>query len=330
MKQQSPFTIQIELTEGCNLMCDFCGIKGIREKAGCYKFLSLDNAKTIAANIEQTGWNSKIEFAMHGEPTANPLHREIFAAFANVKNQLMITTNGFKLVRNAKKKMEFLLFGLGINVIAIDDYQHNPFSKKILDQLSREDLAYHHYPREKKYSPHNRYEINDHHIIFVEDISKAKKGTHAKLNNHCGCASLPRRAPMMKRCAKPFRELSIRWDGNIAICCNDFVGWYKCGNALEEPLQKIWNNRYFNACRKILYNNSRDFTPCKWCDAISYRVGFLPDKMGKKSLPEPSRATYSIAQRATAGEPLAMPVHREFFEPQSNSGLLTWFDLKEE
>ena len=31
MKQQPPFCIQIELTEGCNLACSFCGIAGIRD-----------------------------------------------------------------------------------------------------------------------------------------------------------------------------------------------------------------------------------------------------------------------------------------------------------
>jgi radical SAM protein with 4Fe4S-binding SPASM domain len=222
-------------------------------------------------------------------------------------------------VKNTKNRINSLLFTLGVNILAIDHYKHNPFSHKILDKLKStakpEDLKFHFYPTEKNYSPHNRYGIHERHIIFVEDISVATKGTHATLNNHCGCAFPPLRRPLNKRCAKPFREVSIRWDGNIAICCNDWVGWYKCGNVLEESLTKIWNNKYFNACRKILYNSHRDFTPCKWCDALSYRVGFLPDKMGKESMPKPSKATYSIARQATAGVPLAKPVKVKYDSP---------------
>ena len=30
-KQSPPFCIQIELTEGCNLACSFCGIAHIRD-----------------------------------------------------------------------------------------------------------------------------------------------------------------------------------------------------------------------------------------------------------------------------------------------------------
>ena len=31
-RQEAPFTILIEPTEGCNLGCSFCGLRGMRER----------------------------------------------------------------------------------------------------------------------------------------------------------------------------------------------------------------------------------------------------------------------------------------------------------
>ena len=305
--QEPPFSIQIEFTEGCNLFCDFCGIKGIRKKPGNFKFMLLKDAKIIAKKIRKAKWNSRIEFAMHGEPTANPKFIEMISVFRRhlPNNQLMITTNGFGIVRDPLN-IVIKMFRAGINVIAIDDYDHNKCSKII--QIKIPKGGKHFYPKEKKYSPHNRYPKGTNIVIFVEDISKTTTGTHSTLNNHCGCAFPALSQPLNKRCAKPFRELSIRYDGHICICCNDWQGHYVCGNALDEDIEKIWNNEYFHAARQILYANKRDFTPCKWCDAISYRVGFLPDKMGKKRLPKPTDITYKQAEKATAKGTLVRPI----------------------
>ena len=312
-KQEAPFSIQIEFTEGCNLYCDFCGIRGIRKRPGKFKFMLLKDAKIIAKRIRKTKWNSRIEFAMHGEPTANPKFIEMIGVFRRylLNNQLMITTNGFGIVKDPVNTI-IKMFRAGINVIAIDDYDHNKSSKVIKEKIYKmEDV--HFYPKEKKYSPHNRYPKGTQIIVFMEDISKSTSGTHSKLNNHCGCAFPPLSKSLGKRCAKPFREMSIRYDGHICVCCNDWAGHYVCGNILKEEVEEIWNNKYFHAARKILYSNKRNFTPCKWCNAISYRVGFLPDKMGKDSLPCPTSVTYRLAEKATAEGTLTKQVR--FFKP---------------
>lgn len=309
MKQSPPFAIQIELTEGCNLFCKFCGVKGIRKGPGEYRFLNLTKAAILALKIKESGWNSRIEFAMHGEPTLNPNFQKIIEIFREkLDNQLMMTTNGTGLTKFSKTKIQNLMNYL--TVLAIDDYDHNPFSKKIKKQIQNSSLDIHEYPKEKEYSPHAIYKKSNP-IVFIQDISKATKGTHSILNNHCGNASPKLKYPMKQRCAKPFRELSIRYDGNVAICCNDWVGLYKCGNIFNESAEQLWNNIFFNAARKMLYNSNRNFIPCKWCNAKSYRVGFLPDKMGKKTLPKPTRVTCEIASKASLGNPYIKPIKKD-------------------
>jgi MoaA/NifB/PqqE/SkfB family radical SAM enzyme len=307
-KQEPPFAVQLETTEGCNLYCGFCGIRGIRSGHSDYKFMTLKTARRIAKQIRKFGWRSRLEFAMHGEPTINPLFIEIVKTFRKeVSNQIMVTTNGIWISRLTKKRINDL-FNAGVNIIAVDDYRHNEASKKI--RLRYKNI--HDYPREKNFSPHNIYPKDATEVIFVEDISTAQKGTHSMLNNHCGCASKPLTIPMKTRCAKPFRELSIRWDGNIAICCNDWRGIYKCGNIFDGTIEDLWNNIFFRAARKMLYNNNRNFLPCSLCNAVSYRVGLLPDKMGRKSLSPPNLKERSALKRAIKGTPYTKPVLRKW------------------
>ena len=76
--QDPPNSIQIELTEGCNLACSFCGIQSIREneadgpqnihgKASApYRYLTIERARSICDRIKEAGWNPRLEFAMHG------------------------------------------------------------------------------------------------------------------------------------------------------------------------------------------------------------------------------------------------------------------------
>ena len=53
-KQDAPFSLQIELTEGCNLYCKFCGIRGIRKRAGDYKFMTISTAKEIVNKLNKS------------------------------------------------------------------------------------------------------------------------------------------------------------------------------------------------------------------------------------------------------------------------------------
>lgn len=284
-KQEPPFSIQIEMTEGCNLLCKFCGIHGIRSSAKGFKFMSIETAILIAKQIADAGWNSRIEFAMHGEPTLHPKCSLIIHYFRHYlpRNQLMMLTNGAGLLPMPKVKTNRLFYA-GLNVLGIDAYKHNPHWKEIHWRVPGEF-----YPG-KAPSPHGRFKIGAREIIYIQDIKEAKSGGHSVLNNHCGCGAPPLEIPMQQRCAKPFRELSIRWDGNIALCCNDWRGHYFCGSIKSSSVETIWNNKAFQIARKMLYNNNRDFIPCKWCDAKSYRVGLLPDKMGKETMPKPTKA----------------------------------------
>lgn len=310
MKQDPPNAIQIELTEGCCLSCSFCGINGIREKPGLYNYMTVDLAHDIASLIKEAEWTSRIEFAMHGEPSLNRDVYEIVRTIRDIlpKNSLMMTSNGAGFVKEPQLIDD--LFSAGLNILMLDNYESVKFVPKILESY-KGDVQILNYPDDPDANPHRRMKPYEHVIIVTQDISKASTGTHSHLCNHAGAAAPRNDKGAGKRCAKPFRELSIRWDGNVACCCNSWRGVYKIGNISNyETLEDLWNSQRFYALRQKLYYGQRDFGDCNGCDAISYRVGLLPDKLGKESLPEPDETTNNIIKEACAGDPYTLPVLR--------------------
>jgi len=309
--QHPPFCIQIELTEGCNLRCTFCGLNGIRGKENNFKFLSVSLASRIAKLIRKDRWTSRIEFAMHGEPSVNPDLVEILRVFRRrlPNHHLMMTSNGAGFLRETTKTVDECLRYL--NVLALDDYEGVSIVTKVMRSYNGKHKPVY-YPSSKHGNPHRRRKLSEHDLVVVQDIEQATQGTHSSLNNHCGCGSPKNDSAMGKRCAKPFREMSIRWDGFVALCCNDWRGYYKCGHVEDKTLEQIWQSAEFMAARRRLILGKRDFGPCEGCDALSYRPGLLPDQRGKVHLPEPSRADEETIAKALFGASYTLPVLREW------------------
>jgi radical SAM protein with 4Fe4S-binding SPASM domain len=324
--QDAPNALQIELAEGCNLACSFCGIQSIRNNGASgpenihgkasspYKFLSVKTMQTITDQLKKAQWSPRIEFAMHGEPTMHPFYHEVIAHFRKElpRASLMMTSNGGGLlkspgiVENVNKLMEN-----GLNVLFLDNYDRI----KIVDKIQAKYTGPYpvlQYPANKKGNPHRRRKPSEKDIVVGVDLTIATDGTHSQVSNHAGNAFPLNKKAEGKRCAKPFREMSIRWDGNIAICCNDWVGEYKCGNIMEQPLDEIWQNEAFYSARQKLYYGMRDFGPCRGCDNTTLRNGLLPDRMGKQVLPGPDEFTDANIKKALDGEAYTPRVKKVF------------------
>ena len=315
--QEPPNAIQVELTEGCNLYCDFCGLQGIRTfKTKNYKYAARETIESLSQQIADLKWTPRIELAMHGEPSLHPALAEVIHIIRkhNPKVSIMMTSNGGGLLRSpgpAKNIQD--LFDAGLNILALDDYNGVYIVEKIRRDITEKglkDVAIFDYPKQREGNPHIRAKSGHRMVSFIEDISVADKGTHSLLNNHAGAGSPPNTNGVGKRCAKPFRELSVRWDGNVAVCCNDWRGYYKCGNIVSDGLNAVWQSKAMGAARVKLYHGQRDFGPCNGCDAHSYRVGLLPDKFGKNSLPLPDGTVLADVDSALAGDPYTVPVKR--------------------
>lgn len=325
-KQDPPNCVQIELVEGCNLGCSFCGLQHIRDngangpeklngKASAFKFMTREGALAVAmalqAAVKEHDWNPRIEFAMHGEPTMHPEYVgmvQIFRAHLP-KLSFQLTSNGGGLLRGGNMSGNInAVLEAGINVLCLDNYDGIKIVDKILQHYNG-PYPVRKYPQDKTANPHQRRKPTQHEVVVIHDIELANKGNHSIITNHAGASFPPSEKAQGKRCAKPFRELSVRWDGQIAGCCNDWPGRYKIGH-VSEGLEALWQGAGFMAMRRALLHGKRVFEPCKGCDYTSYRVGLLPDHKGKQTLPEPDAETWATIEKHTSGAPYTSRVKR--------------------
>lgn len=280
----APWCFQVELTEGCSRICGFCGINNIRSKPGDYRLLHEDLAGKLAYDISQLNPTARIEFAMHGEPLMNPNYERIFAIFRCLlpKANMMVTTNGVRFLKKMQTALE-RVFAAGIDYVVLDTY----YPERDLLRAEAAKLTgitvrdFYDELAPQGWSPWANHRRKVQRFVCLMDDIGARNGEHAarKLHNHAGGnPQLPvPTEPLAKTCTKPFREMSICWNGEVRLCCEDWVGDYVCGNGAEQTLAEIWASPQFEAARTMLQNKRRDFGACKLCDASSgMRVGLLP------------------------------------------------------
>ena len=291
---KKPFNIQIEFTEGCNKRCYFCGIRSIRKKPKeDLIFMQDKTLKNIIKSMVNWIPTTRIELAMHGEPTLHPNYLGYIATLRRYlpKAQIMLTTNGLnwigKIETEARKALK-----AGCDFIVLDTYK--PERTEIHAELKKitsiEIVDYY----ETRKSPYSNYHRKLNNTIFVmDDIALHQDGDKRRtILNHAGNNLIdPKIIAKKATCTNVFREISVTAEGNVNICCMDFGSEYVCGNVNTKPLKEIWHGKEFMSARRLLANKERIFTPCVRCNkSAGARVGLLP-KMEK-----PTNEDYKVVR----------------------------------
>jgi radical SAM protein with 4Fe4S-binding SPASM domain len=290
-----------------------CAVHTIHDKPGRdYKFMEKSTLVRVVDQIKELGWNCRIGFAMRGEPSLHPDYIGMVAAVRErlPKVHMTMLTNGAGLLRKpGAVKNVTELFAAGLNVLGMDHYTGIAFVPKVMEAIDKESpkplkngmlhplgFTFYKYPEDRAGNPHVRRPRNSRTLVQIRDImvqdKENKTGTHSKVFNYAGLGAPPDNTMEGKRCHHPFRQLVIHWDGNVPLCCNSWNSSYNCGTVLDTPLMDIWQSTAMGAAREYLYRGQRSkIKTCDGCNHRSYRVGLLPDLLGKGTLRKPDEQT---------------------------------------
>ncbi len=339
--QEPPFNVTLELTQGCNLRCSFCAVAGIQPKQGKgYVFMEKSTLTKVLEEVRDLKWNCRVGFAMRGEPTMHPDYVGMIAETHRIlpKAHVTMLTNAGGLLRKPGPAANVkALFDAGLAVLGLDNYEGVGLVPKILEGIESEmklplksgkkftlhaaeqdqdtDFTFYHYPQDLEGNPHmRRPRGGTKTLVCIRDIAaqdaEEKKGNHGKLFNYAGVGAPANDKMVGKKCHHPFRQIAIRADGTVAICCNDWRGEYVCGDVKKQSVEEIWQGPEFGAAREMLYHGKREMKPCQGCDHRSYRVGLLPDALGQGKVRKPDEQTARDIKRAVSKGPLNEPVLR--------------------
>lgn len=213
--------VLIETRTDCNNNCPFCPHAFNNKPLG---IMDWDCYTTTINQLCEIDYNGRVALMLSNEPLLDDRLEEMIK-YAKAKSQrlfLDITTNG----RLLTVEIVDHLFRLGLDNININDYRGD------------RDL----YP--EKWSP------------YIEPIFKTY-GNNPKINfvrrrmdevlpNYAGNIPQDFNKEDYGFCNYPFRKLTIAYNGDILLCCDDFMYDTCFGNVMNDNLIDCWNNRELN------------------------------------------------------------------------------------
>lgn len=311
----SPNALQIELVQGCNRHCSFCGVQGMENKV---HYTTKEILKRQLELIAEASYQPRIQLIGHGEPTLHPKFFQCVKMIRKAlpKHYIQVYTNGYLVHKDLSSLCA--MFEAGLNDVTLDEYKDNKFNDEEITELLQdfeEEKGIHvDFVRMGKgvplYGPktHTKYRL-----LVVPAIDESKIAISRSLNNHCGAGMPPSTELRDRPCTRIFRELIFRWDGWADLCCSDYRGQYPVVNVMDESIEcldDIWRHPRLEAARRVLYHDHRVFFPCNVCNLLPIREGLLPDHLGKQRMEKPTKEDYEIVTEKH--KPLSVMVEREW------------------
>lgn len=258
--------VYIEITNNCNLNCDFC-IKNTRVN----KFLSTNEFKIILEKLKDH--TKYLYFHLLGEPLLHPLICE-FINEATKDYYVNITTNGF-LINRIKKQKNIRQINISLHSfdvkynISLDEYLNNIFD--VIDNIKEYTYISLRFWTKNKYTQdilnyiNNRYLINLNINDNLDNIT-LEKNVFLSTNEEFVWPSLDNDYyDETGSCLALKDHIGILVDGTIVPCCLDSKGIINLGNIFKDDLNNVKLSQRYTDMVKGFNENKKVELLCKKC-----------------------------------------------------------------
>jgi MoaA/NifB/PqqE/SkfB family radical SAM enzyme len=275
-----PKRITLELTNHCNIHCVFCPRKHMAKNLG---YMHQDLATKLINEMAEHLPVTLVPF-FRGESLLHPHWYEIIA-YAKQKGlgPIQFTSNATRLDRETAKKIldlqiDFISFSVDTldpnlyestrrgadynkvheNILQFLDLKKTRNAKLPIVQISAVETAMH-MPGMDDFIQYWQKKV-DRVRIYIEHSSNNHPGTIAT-----SIPDFPKRLP----CHKPFEDLIVLWDGQIALCNHDWTRekGQLIGDVSGETITKVWNSTKYQGIRSMHeYGDLSGESLCKHCD----------------------------------------------------------------
>ena len=230
-------TVAIETLTACNLRCSYCP-NSVYDR-GLVKnneYMDINLFYKIIDELADIGWVGEIQPHSYGEPL---LDERLPLLCKYIKEKLpgsiiAIFSNGELLnVKNYKN-----LINNGVDRFVVTQHLKNE-SQGTLDVLTY------------------REEYGKNNVDF-----EYKKLKH--INSRGGLIDV-NHGELRQECNYPDHHIGISYDGEIMICCNDYLNEVKVGNVSDEKIIDIWNKSIYVDIRNNVRSGNFELNICQNC-----------------------------------------------------------------
>ncbi len=237
-------TIELETINRCNGECSFCPVNRKDDRRE-FKIMDEDLFKNIVNQLRDIDYDGRIQIFSNNEPLLDKRICE-FAKYvkeACTNAHLSIFTNGILL--NEEKFNELIKY---CDTICIDNYYEG--EKKLPENIKKIVGICNANPILKR-------------KVIIQMINKKE------IRNNRGGQSKNRHFTyqLKTNCKLPFKQVIVRPDGKLSLCCNDALGLYTLGDLTKQTLLEAWNSKEYKDIRDTLAKKGRKgVSLCKYCD----------------------------------------------------------------
>lgn len=224
---------EVETTSICNRKCSYCPNKFYKRPQ---KFMSDMLFYKIIDDLHKLNFSGKVSPHFYGEPL---LDKRIFDFLNYTRKQLPLAsihlfTNGDFLTIDVVNR----LMKIGVDRIRISQHD-NILAHHLQDLLQKVDSVLKAKIIIVKYFNNQDILMNRGGLI---PLAKKKKNTCSFVNN-----------------------LTIDFEGNVVLCCNDYFSKYTFGNVTKNSINSIWNDPAYRDTRNKIINGNWFLPICKIC-----------------------------------------------------------------
>lgn len=235
--------IEIETLNRCNGECSFCPVNRHLDPRPLKK---MDEAlfKKIVKELHDLNYSGHVAVYSNNEPLIDARNVEFNEYLrAQVPNaKIYMHTNGTLLTEE-----KFLRLIAVLDELIIDNYNDSlellPAAKIVQDYCKM-------------------------HPEAIQKVTIAMRKQNEILTTRGGAA--PNRSEKIsyadRRCSLPFRQMVIRPDGKLSLCCNDALGTKTLGDLTRQTMVEAWYGPAYQSIRKQIYDGRKNIDICKYCD----------------------------------------------------------------
>lgn len=238
--------IEIETYNKCNGSCEFCPVN-IKDDPRKHIFMKEELFEKIVSELADINYNGRISLFSNNEPLLDDrifeFSRRLRKALPDARIHMF--TNGTLLTLDKFKELIPEL-----DELIIDNYNQQLKLIRPVEEIM------------------NYIMLNPELIQKVSIVLRKPKEI---LSTRGG------EAPNRKKlevyggvpCSLLFRQLIIRPDGCVSLCCNDPLGKNTLGDVNKDRIIDIWYGEEYKRVRRLVSSGRENYLYCRYCDVFS-------------------------------------------------------------
>ncbi len=260
--------IYVEITNACNLSCDFC-IKNSRK----IKYISISEFKKLLSKVKP--YTNYLYFHVLGEPLLHPKINELINIASRDFN-INITTNGYlidKIKYNKNiRQLNISLHSFDLKYkMSLNDYLNNIFDS--IDTLIKNNtyISLRLWVKSRYNKDIIDYINNRYNTCIPYDVENFKINDYLFINNFHEFIWPDLNNSTFDSngtCYGLIDHIGILVDGTIVPCCLDSRGVINLGNIYNTNLDEILNSKRVNDMINNFKNNIKCEELCRHCKFI--------------------------------------------------------------